>query len=263
MCRLLGYQGLPIQLDKILFQPEHSLVVQSYQPREMAEALLNADGFGLGWYHPQQETEPFIYRNIQPIWSDINLPYLSRYIESGQILAYVRSATPGQGVNYNNCQPFRFENLLLIHNGYIQNFRHSLYRLIRNRLSDKIYQFIDGTTDSEHIFALFLNELYSDPTLNLAAAIKNTLKIVAELIGSTGIKALINIIITDGHQMVASRFALGTIPPTLYWLQNHPNFPQAVIIASEPLFPAQWNTCPEQSIITIGENLEINIEKLS
>lgn len=49
MCRLLGYLGKPIQLDRLLLKPEHSLVVQSYQPQEMTAGLLNADGFGLSY----------------------------------------------------------------------------------------------------------------------------------------------------------------------------------------------------------------------
>jgi glutamine amidotransferase len=44
MCRLLGYIGEPIILEDILLKPAHSLLVQSYQPRELREALLNADG---------------------------------------------------------------------------------------------------------------------------------------------------------------------------------------------------------------------------
>ncbi len=64
MCRLLGYLGQKILLESIVTQPEHSLIVQSYKPREMQEALLNADGFGVGWYHTQKQTLPFTYKNI-------------------------------------------------------------------------------------------------------------------------------------------------------------------------------------------------------
>ena len=45
MCRLLAYLGEPIPLEELIFKPEHSLVVQSYQPKELEFALLNADGF--------------------------------------------------------------------------------------------------------------------------------------------------------------------------------------------------------------------------
>ncbi|MEA5541240.1 ergothioneine biosynthesis protein EgtC [Limnoraphis robusta Tam1] len=263
MCRLLGYLGCTIPLERILSDPPHSLIVQSYQPREMREALLNADGFGLGWYHATQQTDPFTYKNIFPAWSDLNLKSLGRYIESERILAYVRSATPGQAVNLTNCQPFQFERLLFVHNGYIKEFRTSLYRLIRNRLRDSVYQNIEGTTDSEHIFGLLINELTSAAQPTLTEALHTTLMILQELGELADVKALVNVIICDGQQMVASRFAVAGIPPSLYYLQNDPKFPQSVIIASEPLFPGNWYSCPEQSIITVGENLDIHIEKLA
>ncbi|MBD2018667.1 class II glutamine amidotransferase, partial [Leptolyngbya sp. FACHB-36] len=132
MCRLLGYLGPRVQLDRLLFKPEHSLIVQSYQPKEMTAGLLNADGFGVGWYHPERQNEAFVYKNTLPIWSDVvNLPSLSRYVESGCILANVRSATPGLTVDLSNCQPFQYQRLLAMHNGAIEQFRQSLYRPIR------------------------------------------------------------------------------------------------------------------------------------
>ncbi len=263
MCRLLGYLGLPIPLERILSDPPHSLIVQSYQPREMKEALLNADGFGLGWYHATQHTDPFTYKNILPIWRDSNLNSLTRYIESGKILAYVRSATPGQAVNLTNCQPFQHEQLLFTHNGYIQDFRSSLYRLIRNRLRDTVYQAIEGTTDSEHLFGLLINELTSAEQATLMEALHTTLMIIQELAELADVKALVNMIICDGRQMVASRYAVAGIAPSLYYLQNDPKFPHSVIIASEPLFAGNWHSCPEQSLISVGENLEIHIKKLA
>lgn len=106
MCRLLAYLGPPIVAHQLLYKPEHSLIVQSYQPREMRDALLNADGVGLGWYHPQHDEPPGVYKNTSPAWNDINLPHLSRYLETHCFVAYVRSATPGLAVDLGNCQPF-------------------------------------------------------------------------------------------------------------------------------------------------------------
>jgi ergothioneine biosynthesis protein EgtC len=176
MCRLLGYFGAPIQLGQILAEPKHSLIVQSYQPQEMTAGLLNADGFGIGWYHADRQatTEPFRYRNTLPIWSDVNLPHLNRYVESGCIVANVRSATPGLAVDLANCQPFCFGQITAIHNGYIENFRQSLYRQIRDHLDDEFYTSIDGHTDSEHIFALLLNNL-KRVEFDLTVAIEKTL----------------------------------------------------------------------------------------
>ncbi|MGL5192404.1 MAG: class II glutamine amidotransferase, partial [Chroococcales cyanobacterium] len=77
-----------------------------------------------------------------------------------------------------------------------------------------------------------------------------------------GVKFSANFIITDGRQLVASRFAYQTPAPSLYWLRDDPNFPDAVMIASEPLFAGDWNKCPEESIITVGESLDINIHQI-
>lgn len=259
MCRLLGYLGAPIQLDSLLDKPEHSLIVQSYQPQEMTSGVVNADGFGIGWYRPQSEENPFIYKNILPIWSDINLPYLSRYIKSSCILANVRSATVGQAVDLSNCHPFSNQKILFTHNGFIENFRQSLYRPICDRLSDPVYNSIKGSTDSEHIFGLFLENLQNFPSLPLEQILQKTLSNLIELAQPDQVAISANIILSDGHHLIASRFAVNTQPPSLYWIKNPLQFPQGVIIASEALFSGTWNQFTENSILAIGENLEYNI----
>ncbi len=257
MCRLLAYKGIPQSLDRLIAKPEHSLIVQGYQPREMTAGVINADGFGIGWYHADRDTDPFIYKHTLPIWNDVNLPSLSRYVETGCTLAYVRSATEKQSVSLSNCQPFRDGKLLFIHNGFIDNFRSGLYKQIRDRLHLHIYQSIDGTTDSEHIFALFASELHTHPELPLEIVLQRTLQILSELaeVAQTTISA--NIVISDGDRLIASRFAHGTTVPSLYWIRDSPDYPQGVLIASEPMFSGDWQICPTQSIITVESNLEI------
>lgn len=263
MCRLLGYLGSPIQLDRLLYEPEHSLMVQSYQPREMTAGLLNADGFGVGWYHPQRETEPFIYKNVTPIWNDTNLPSLSRYAESGCVLANVRSATSGLSVEPSNCQPFQQGSILGMHNGFIDSFRHTLHRPIRDRLSDTAYQLIHGSTDSEHIFALIIDELQAAPTLSLSEAVHRALNILTELAEKQQTSFSANLLISDGRQLVASRYASGVKVPTLYWLRDHPSLPNSVLLASEPLFPGNWNLLPDRCIATVENDLDLQIQPLS
>lgn len=262
MCRLLGYLGPTIPLDYLLSKPEHSLIVQSYQPREMNSGVVNADGFGFGWYHPQKDTDPFTYKNVLPIWNDINLSNLGRYVESGCVLASVRSATAGQGVDISNCQPFQYERLLCIHNGRIENFRQTFCRPLCKLLGDAAYQSIKGSTDSEHFFALLINELQANQDTTLEQALETALLTLNELAKSHQVEASANLIVSDGHQLVASRFASGSSLPSLYWLRDDPMFPEAVIIASEPLFEGNWNRFPEQSILTVGEDLEINIHQI-
>lgn len=266
MCRLLGYQGPPLQLDRLLLKPERSLVVQAYNPREMRSALLNADGFGIGWYHPHQDADPYTYRSTAPIWHDLNLPQLARYVESGCILGYVRSATPGLAVDFSNCQPFSSQGLplphrlLFTHNGFIETFRTTLYRPIRNLLSDAIYQHVQGATDSEHLFALLLEVLHANPQLSLVQALENTLSKLQAIASDTYFCA--NILVSDGRQLVASRFASKPPAPSLYWLLDDPAFPGAAIVASEPMFDGNWQPCPEASLIHVGADLNVRVRSL-
>jgi len=262
MCRLLAYLGSPVSLEHLLYTPEHSLIVQSYQPREMLSGVVNADGFGMGWYHAQKDTEPFIYKNILPIWNDQNLPNISRYVESGRILAYVRSATTGQALDFSNSQPFKYQRLLFTHNGRIEKFRQTLYRPIRNQLSNEIYQSIKGSTDSEHIFALLLHHLQTQPGKSVEQALHVTLLQLLELAAEYQTDVSANVIVSDGDRLIAARFSTKSPAPSLYWLRDDPTFPKSVIIASEPIFNGNWTACPENSIISVGEDRVIQVEQI-
>lgn len=251
MCRLLAYAGPSVSLHDLIIEPEHSLVAQGYAPQQMEVALLNADGFGLGWYAPERQSQPFIYRNTAPIWNDINLPHLCRYIQSGHVLGYVRSATPGLAVDLHNCQPFMDGNLSFVHNGFIENFRQTLYRPIRDSLCDRTYNTIHGLTDSEHIFALLLHHLYRQQQGSLAAAVQQTLMVLEALAHQYQVRVAANLAVSDGQQLVACRYDSTGAAPSLYWLQNAPQFPQSVLLASEPLFAAEWVSCPADTVITV------------
>lgn len=263
MCRLMGYVGPAIALEKLLLEPSHSLVVQAYAPKELAVAKLNADGFGLGWYHATQETAPFTYRNVLPIWNDPNLEPLCRYITTGCALAYVRSATPGQGVDISNCQPFQAGSLLFTHNGYVQRFRQTLYRPLRQALSDRVYTTIHGTTDSEHIWGLLLTALAADPVPTLETALETALETLITLAYEYDVPMAANVLVSDGKRLVGSRLASHHPAPSLYWLTQDPRFPDAVLVASEPLFEGNWTLCPESSLFTLDSCCDVQFRSLS
>jgi ergothioneine biosynthesis protein EgtC len=262
MCRLLAYLGEPRLLSEILAGPIHSLVVQSYQPREMTSGVVNADGFGVGWYHAQRTTAPFTYKNILPIWNDPNLPQIGRYVESGCVLANVRSATELHSVSLANCQPFTWENLTFIHNGFIHDFRHTLYRPLVNRLPAEIHRCLLGNTDSEHIFGLFLDCWQQVKSLHIA--LQMTLQELTEMAKVANTSFSANIVVSDGHHLVASRYARAKddrppVVPSLYWRKK-----AGVTIASEPLEPEDplWQAVPPQSLINLGAQLDLSISPL-
>src|SRR3712207_7162131 len=96
MCRMIAYLGKPERsLSSLVLDPEHSLLVQSYAPKEMMSGVVNADGFGAGWYVPEVDDEPAVYRSNAPIWADRSFASIAPKVRSATVLAAVRSATPG------------------------------------------------------------------------------------------------------------------------------------------------------------------------
>jgi len=230
-------------------------MVQSYQPRELETALLNADGFGMGWYGADESQVPYIYRNILPMWNDTNLPELCRFIQSRSLLAYIRSATPGQPVDFNNCQPFRWQNLLLIHNGFIENFRETLYRPLRKRLCDTAYKSIQGMTDSEHICALLVHQLETQPGIDLAEAVDQTVAIIRHMALAQETRAMMALIVSTGTRMVAALHDTQDKAPSFYSLENDLSYPNSFILASEPLNKSAWNPFPKNTLISVTSDL--------
>ncbi|MEN9217205.1 MAG: ergothioneine biosynthesis protein EgtC [Gloeomargarita sp. HHBFW_bins_162] len=255
MCRLVAYLGQPLPLKRLILEPSHSLLVQSYAPREMTAGLLNGDGFGLGWYDRRLRPQPFTYKNILPIWNDLNLPGLCEYITSGCLLGYVRSATPGLAVDYSNCQPFVQHHLSAVHNGRVENFRNTLYRPLRSQLTDEDYLTIQGLTDSEHLFAWILH--HYKLTGDLAQAVYDSFMSLLDLVPDLDVT--FNFILSDGQRLIASRLAHGGTAPSLYYLINHPDYP-GVVIASEPLFrDERWVACPEGAVLVVTEHLQVQV----
>jgi len=258
MCRLIIYLGQATRLERVISEPEHSLVVQSYRPAEMTSGVVNADGFGGGWYNRALDDTPCVYKSPSPIWSDQNLPALSHYIASECIFANVRSATLGQAVDYSNCQPFTSGPFLFMHNGYIENFRSAMMRQIREVLRDEYYTAIAGSTDSEHIFALLLHFLHGRPfSLQTGvAAMSETIDQLLRWSRAKGVHVALNLALTNGACVVASRCASEAPAPSLYYTTNSLFFPGAAVIASErPFTSSDWVAVPEGSLVAFDADL--------
>ncbi|NEP63477.1 MAG: ergothioneine biosynthesis protein EgtC [Symploca sp. SIO2G7] len=253
MCRLLAYMGTSVQPGTLIYEPDHSLEVQSYRPKETITTSVNADGVGMGWYEACKRPNPFIYKNMLPIWADINLPHLAYYVDTNCFMAYVRSATPGQASNLSNCQPFSHNRLLFTHNGFIENFRDTLYQPIRQLLTGEVYRAVEGTTDSEHIFALIVNEITVNGS-SLKTALVSSLQMLRQLAAKHAIAFSANIVVSDGNQLVASRLARGITAPSLYWLSQKSGPQGSTIIASEPLFSGEWQPFAEDTMLTVDHN---------
>jgi glutamine amidotransferase len=278
MCRFLAYQGKPIRLDELLYKPKNSLIRQSAQAHE-AEEPLNGDGFGVGWYTPEVNQEPGLYVSIRPAWNDRNLRYLSQHIMTHSFCAHVRAASEGE-VSESNCHPFHFGDYLFMHNGGIGDFL-KVKRRVRRGLSDEIYDWIRGQTDSEHLFALILEKIKAHvgkvDVRVLAQALKETVGEVQKLKAEHGVTepCYINCVLSNGSNMVAVRYVSDPIetPSTLYYSLGEsyvckdgvcymvPGKPQSVLVVSEKLndIGKDWTPIPANHMLLVDEKMQTQL----
>jgi len=282
MCRFVAYQGHPVLLADLLYRPRHSLVAQSETSEEMSQPF-NGDGFGVGWYAPEIDPTPCVVKAPAPAWSNTNARDLSTKIRSGAVFAHIRGASPGMSVQHTNCHPFSNGPFLFMHNGSVEHFAR-LRRRLQQGLSDRAFDSIHGTTDSEHAFAVFLDRI-GDAAAPVApsalrAALVATIARLTELALQIDASATLhlNFAVTDGISTVVSRCAVGAKPPSsLHYSAGaryvfdgvdgdmlDTNAPQygAVIAASEPLTrrPEDWDAVPANHTLTIDSRLAVRLD---
>lgn len=222
MCRFLAYLGAPISMGELLYDPSDSIIKQSYAAREIEEPL-NGDGFGVGWYHHDRSPEPAVFVSVTPAWSNRNLRSLAPKLVSGCIVAHVRAASVG-GVEEANCHPFRYKDRLLMHNGGVEHFDR-MKRDLCNLLSDELYAWVKGQTDSEHLFALMLNHLGVERPgpEQVAEAFERMIADLERLMKAHGIHgpAYLNMVYTDGRIAVGLRYVTDRSDPlSLYYSEG-------------------------------------------
>jgi predicted glutamine amidotransferase len=166
-------------------------------------------------------------------------------------------------VSESNCHPFVYGPFSFMHNGSVARF-HKLKRSLIARLSDEAFHSVVGSTDSAHLFGLFLDSWadskQEDPLVRISEALQMTVETTVMLLRDHGIteESQINLAVADGKHVVACRYTTGDVKlaPSLYWHEGKryvcrkgvvymvdpvtdPDAPgttkETVIIASEPL----------------------------
>jgi glutamine amidotransferase len=248
MCRLAAYLGPEVTLQQFLLDPPHSLYVQSWAPKELRYAKLNADGFGFAWYGP--DDLPHCYVNAMPIWSDVNLTGLATSMGSDLWVASVRSATSGYATGVANTQPFADGELVFTHNGYIGEFARSMRTRLLDHLDTDVAGEIRGNTDSEHLFAL-LRHLLLDEDRSIETALAEAFALIERW--SSRQESLLNLILSDGERLYAARHAIEHDCPSLYYSTDDEAFPDgAQLVSSEPLTEGGfWQPVPEHHLLVL------------
>ena len=288
MCRVLAYLGEPISLEHVLFDTDSSLVRQSYSPR-MMNKFLNLAGFGMVAWDARsiRAEDPFTYRVTTLPAFDRNLRSLAGKLAPTCLTAHVRGVTWSEReiVAETNLHPFHFRGarVALAHNGHLREFARMRYDLV-GHIAPELAQRIEGTTDSEWIYALVLSQL-DDPwglpdARELADAVAAALRLLREVRARHGIdtSSPVNLCLTTGEALVATRFSFDygwypdedtlletDLPFCSLWFTVGGEYVQrnggsamagetarSLLIASEPLTidTSTWLEVPEYTMIT-------------
>ena len=155
----------------------------------------------------------------------MNLERLAPKIASHLIFAHVRATTEGS-LAENNCHPFQHKTLMWMHNGNIGAWKY-VKRPLAASLSDRWYLGVQGGTDSEWAFALFLDTLekegvdpgampeYGFDPKTLRRAMKKTIAKINAFVKAVPsehklcqveTRSLLNFAVTDGHSVIVTRY---------------------------------------------------------
>ncbi len=263
---MLGYVGAPAPLARLALEPAHSLYRQSFAPREMQSGTVNADGFGAALWLDDGKAEPAIYRTAQPIWADANLPLVAERLKCRAALAAVRSATPGLSYDLSSVQPFAQGRVAFVHNGFIERFRGPVQRALAASLGAEAHAAIGGTSDSEHIFALVLDE-WAARGGSLSQALARALGRLAALCRELQTTAVATVLLSDGEELVGARFGYGKSPATLYAADGTFGAREPALglcVASEPLDQANaWRPLRPEHLFVARPGQPVREEPLA
>jgi predicted glutamine amidotransferase len=224
MCRWIAYRGETTAFEHYVTEPEHSLVTQSLRALE-ATTGTNGDGFGLGWYG--NHSEPGLYRETRPAWSDENLRYLCRHLHSHLFFAHVRAAT-GTAVTRQNCHPFACGRWMFMHNGFVGSWNR-LRRKVESLIPDALYPSRVGTTDSEAVFLAIMGAgVEREPVEAARRVLLSLCELVNEDVHHDRMR--FTAALANGHDLFAFRFAENDNANTLYYREDG----ERLIVVSEP-----------------------------
>ncbi|WP_030164743.1 ergothioneine biosynthesis protein EgtC [Spirillospora albida] len=244
MCRHLGYLGAPVTLRSLIYDGEHSLERQTYAPRMTRGNLLNADGFGAGWY---QDGRPVRFRRAQPLWTDQSFREVAGAIRASCAIAAIRSATAGFPVDESCAQPFRSGPWLFSHNGVVQDFP-----AVETKLRDLAGDVADvpdarAPLDSAPLFAHAVRLWRAGTPLGDG---------LAEVVDAVAAIApgRYNLLASDGTALAATTWG-----DSLFVHETG----EEVRIASEPLDDGPgWRPVPDRSLVTAGPATGVRIDPL-
>ena len=218
MCRHLGWLGEPRSVASLVLDPPYGLLVQSYSPRRQKHGMMNADGWGVGFFDETGEARR--WRSAAPLWGDASFASVAPVLRSRCVVAAVRSASVGMPIEASASAPFSDGRWLLSHNGLV------------DRAVLPVSAAAESTSDSALLAALIFERGID--------ALGGT---IAEVAASDP-NARLNILAGNGSELRASTWG-----DTLFVLRRD----GGVVLASEPFDDDKdWQEIPDRHHVTVA-----------
>jgi glutamine amidotransferase len=274
MIRLFAYVGNEPERIKCALYPARAALV--------TDIGANPDGWGLGFF---QGGEVLLHKQPKAQPGQVDFYARVRDLRSDVVVGHVREATVGKAQKQENTHPFRFRSWLFAHSGTVANFA-----AIKNELLESVPDFlrrnIRGTTDSEHLFHLFLAFLHDGgkledhniSTAEAQGAMRATIAFVERLAGGAGAgKSELNLVATNGRILLAVRHGR---PMSILRVNGIADCPvcreegrapderriphdllRSVLVLSNGEHPAGagWEQVPESSILSITHSIQTSV----
>jgi gamma-glutamyl hercynylcysteine S-oxide hydrolase len=216
MCRHLAWLGADVSISSLVLDPPHGLRVQSYSPRRQKHGLMNADGWGVGFFDGEI---PRRWRSPAPLWGDVSFDSVAPALRSHCVVAAVRSATVGMPIEASATAPFTDGRWLLSHNGVV----------------DRAVLPVSSSAESVCDSAVLAAAVFARGMERLGDAIAE--------IGAADPDARLNVLAADGSRLLATVWG-----DTLSILRRA----DGVVLASEPFDDDyDWEDLPDRHLVEV------------
>ena len=269
MCRLYAMRANePTRVECSLVHAQNALMQQSQGD---AEGLQHSHGWGVADY---SDTLPMIEKQTWAAWHGEHFRKRAARIYAHTVVAHVRQATVG-AIAIENTHPFAHGRWIFAHNGSIQKFAEVRDRMIEH-IDPDLRNDIKGATDSEHIFYFLLTMHLRHPERPLAETVGRGLRRIIQWSETVNPPepAGLNIVLTDGEQLVGSRYNR-----TLWHLvrneatvcgicgKKHVQHDigedyRAIEIASEPISGENWKPFANGVVYSIDKDFHFEIDPI-
>jgi predicted glutamine amidotransferase len=252
----------------------------------LREAERLPDAYGFGYY---KNNDVLLGKRPSGAPGNFTLTQLAGAVDSEALLAHARYATVG-GQKDENTHPFRFRRWLFAHDGTVEAFRDVKPRLLQ-ALPDFLRRNVEGETDSEHAFMLFLKYMREGGRLDdldveartvgrALAHVARDLETWSREAGASKPSSL-NFVVTNGRVLVAMRrgrplhYALleGIMPCKREGLEagaseSDPRVRphrqvKAVCFATYLTQPNGFLEVPEASVVSVSRALQVSVSGLA